>query len=170
MVVGAYEDKNINNRVLGRLKVKIVLSGEVSDLKVLGLFFAIRHKPATKFLDGQLELDSGGYVVTKPGTPQTNVLGVFSVGDVQDKNYMQAVTATNTGLSIFSTSPLHHLNFNFGTSTSAALLFFHFIWDYMFCAGNKVYLFPFLFLAGSKLCLSRLYLSISISISIYIYI
>ena len=38
-------------------------SGEVSDLKVLGLYFAIGHEPATKFLDGQLELDFGGYVV-----------------------------------------------------------------------------------------------------------
>ena len=62
--------------------MKIVLSGEVSDLKVLELFFAIRHEPATKFLDGQLELDSGGYVVTKPGTTQTNMLGVFTVADV----------------------------------------------------------------------------------------
>ena len=71
-----------NSVVLGGLKVKIVLSGEVSDLKVLGFFFAIRHEPATKFLDGQLELDSGGYVVTKPGTTQTNMLGVFTVADV----------------------------------------------------------------------------------------
>ena len=82
MVVGAYEDKIINNRVLGGLKVKIVLSREVSELKVLGLFFAIGHKPTTKLLDGQLELDSGGYVVTKPGTTQTNMLGVFTVADV----------------------------------------------------------------------------------------
>ena len=127
MVVGAYEDKIINNRVLGGLKVKIVLSREVSELKVLGLFFAIGHKPTTKFLDGQLELDSGGYVIIKPGTTQTNVFRVFSAGDVQDKNYRQVVTAAGIGLSISSTSPLHYLNFNFGTSIFAALLFFHFI-------------------------------------------
>ena len=139
-----------NSVVLGGLKEKIVLSGEVSDLKVLGLFFAIGHEPTTKFLDGQLELDFGGYVVTKLGTTQTNKLGVFSVRDVYDKNYRQVVTAAGTGLSISSTSSLHHLNFDFGTSMFAALLFFHFIWDYMFCVGNKVYLFPFLFLAGSK--------------------
>ena len=162
MVVGAYEDKNINNRVLGGLKVKIVLSREVSDLMVLGLFFAIRHELATKFLDGQLELDSGGYVVTKLGTTQTNVLGVFFARDVQDKNYRQAITAASTGLSISSTSPLLYLNFDFETSMFAALLFFHFIWDYMFCVGNKVYLFLFLFLAESKLCLSHLYLFIYI--------
>uniref|UniRef100_A0A2N9FLK0 FAD/NAD(P)-binding domain-containing protein n=1 Tax=Fagus sylvatica TaxID=28930 RepID=A0A2N9FLK0_FAGSY len=70
VVVGAYKDENTNNRVLGGLKVKNMVSGEVSDLKVSGLFFAIGHEPATKFLDGQLELHSDGYVVTKPGTTQ----------------------------------------------------------------------------------------------------
>uniref|UniRef100_A0A2N9EHJ6 FAD/NAD(P)-binding domain-containing protein n=1 Tax=Fagus sylvatica TaxID=28930 RepID=A0A2N9EHJ6_FAGSY len=97
VVVGAYKDENTNNRVLGGLKVKNMVSGEVSDLKVSGLFFAIGHEPATKFLDGQLELHSDGYVVTKPGTTQTSVRGVFAVGDVQDKKYRQAVTATGTG-------------------------------------------------------------------------
>ncbi|KAL5818898.1 hypothetical protein ACOSQ3_022838 [Xanthoceras sorbifolium] len=91
-VVEAYGDK-----VLGGLKVKNVVSGEVSDLKVSGLFFAIGHEPATKFLDGQLELDSDGYVVTKPGTTQTSVRGVFASGDVQDKKYRQAITAAGTG-------------------------------------------------------------------------
>ena len=43
--------------------MKNVLSGEVSDLKVSGLYFAIGHEPATKFLDGQMEVDSGGHVV-----------------------------------------------------------------------------------------------------------
>ena len=124
VVVGGYGDENTNNRVLGGLKVKNVLSGEVLDLKVSGLFFAIGHEPATKFLDGQMELDSGGYVVTKPGTTQTSVPGVFAAGDVQDKKYRQAVTAAGTGLSISSISPLHHLNFDFGASMFAALLFF----------------------------------------------
>uniref|UniRef100_A0A2N9HDC2 FAD/NAD(P)-binding domain-containing protein n=1 Tax=Fagus sylvatica TaxID=28930 RepID=A0A2N9HDC2_FAGSY len=97
MVVGAYKDENTNNRVLGGLKVKNMVSGEVSDLKVSGLFFAIGHEPATKFLDGQLELHSDGYVVTKPGTTQTSVRGVFAARDVQDKKYRQAVTAVGTG-------------------------------------------------------------------------
>uniref|UniRef100_A0A7N2L3Z3 Thioredoxin reductase n=1 Tax=Quercus lobata TaxID=97700 RepID=A0A7N2L3Z3_QUELO len=100
-VVGAYGDENTNNRVLGGLKVKNVLSGEVSDLKVSGLFFAIGHEPATKFLDGQLELDSGGYVVTRPGTTLTSVHGVFAAGDVQDKKYRQAVTAAGTAQLFF---------------------------------------------------------------------
>ena len=105
-VVEAYGDQTLNNRVLGGLKVKNLVSGEVSDLKVSGLFFAIGHEPATKFLDGQLELDSDGYVVTKPGTTQTSVRGVFAAGDVQDKKYRQAVTAAGTGLSLSLSPPL----------------------------------------------------------------
>ncbi|XP_042494637.1 thioredoxin reductase 1, mitochondrial [Macadamia integrifolia] len=94
-VVEAYGDGA--KGVLGGLKVKNVVTGDVSDLKVSGLFFAIGHEPATKFLDGQLELDSDGYVVTKPGTTQTSVGGVFAAGDVQDKKYRQAITAAGTG-------------------------------------------------------------------------
>ncbi|PNX95263.1 thioredoxin reductase 2-like protein, partial [Trifolium pratense] len=93
-VVEAYGDGE--NKKLGGLKVKNVVTEEVSDLKVSGLFFAIGHEPATKFLDGQLELDSDGYVVTKPGTTKTSVEGVFAAGDVQDKKYRQAITAAGT--------------------------------------------------------------------------
>ena len=105
VVEEAYADET-NGRVLGGLKVRNVVTGEVSNLKASGLFFAIGHEPATKFLGGQLELDSDGYVVTKPGTTQTSVRGVFAAGDVQDKKYRQAVTAAGTGLS-------HALSFDF---------------------------------------------------------
>ncbi|CAA7408025.1 unnamed protein product [Spirodela intermedia] len=82
---------------LAGLKVKNLATGELTDLPVSGLFFAIGHEPATKFLGGQLELDSDGYVVTKPGTTKTSVEGVFAAGDVQDKKYRQAITAAGTG-------------------------------------------------------------------------
>ncbi|KAH0851709.1 hypothetical protein HID58_094528, partial [Brassica napus] len=82
----------------GSRHVKNVVTGDVSDLKMSGLFFAIGHEPATKFLDSQLELDEDGYVVTKPGTTKTSVVGVFSAGDVQDKSYRQALPAAGTGL------------------------------------------------------------------------
>ncbi|XP_058186973.1 thioredoxin reductase 2-like [Rhododendron vialii] len=95
MAVEAYGEQG--KEVLGGLKVKNLLTEEVSDLKVSGLFFAIGHEPATKFLNGQLQLDSDGYVVTKPGTTETSVHGVFAAGDVQDKKYRQAVTAAGTG-------------------------------------------------------------------------
>lgn len=92
VVVEAYGEK-----VLEGLKVKNVVSGEVTDLKANGFFFAIGHEPATKFIAGQLELDAEGYVVTKPGTTHTSVKGVFAAGDVQDKKYRQAITAAGTG-------------------------------------------------------------------------
>ncbi|KAF7130725.1 hypothetical protein RHSIM_Rhsim10G0191100 [Rhododendron simsii] len=94
MAVEAYGEQG--KEVLGGLKVKNLVTEEVSDLKVSGLFFAIGHEPATKFLNGQLQLDSDGYVVTKPGTTETSVRGVFAAGDVQDKKYRQAVTAAGT--------------------------------------------------------------------------
>ncbi|KAL2928046.1 Thioredoxin reductase 2 [Bienertia sinuspersici] len=97
VVVEAYGDEEKENRVLGGVKVKDVVSGEVKDVKVSGLFFAIGHEPATKFLGNQLELDADGYVVTTPGTTKTSVKGVFAAGDVQDKKYRQAVTAAGTG-------------------------------------------------------------------------
>lgn len=93
--VEAYGEESKN--VLGGLKIKNSVSGEVSDLKVSGLFFAIGHEPATKFLNGKLELDSDGYIVTKPGSTHTSIPGVFAAGDVQDKKYRQAITAAGTG-------------------------------------------------------------------------
>lgn len=83
--------------LLSELKVKNLKTGIVTDLEVSGLFFAIGHEPASKFLGGQLDTDSDGYVLTKPGTTQTNVPGVFAAGDVQDKKYRQAITAAGSG-------------------------------------------------------------------------
>ncbi|KAF5828022.1 NADPH dependent thioredoxin reductase [Dunaliella salina] len=83
--------------LLGGLKVKNLVTGAVTDLEVNGLFFAIGHKPATDFLEKQVELDEDGYIKTKPGTTQTNIPGVFAAGDVQDKKWRQAITAAGTG-------------------------------------------------------------------------
>lgn len=72
-------------------------TGERREIEANGLFFAIGHKPASDFLEGQVETDSDGYIVTKPGTTQTSVSGLFAAGDVQDKKWRQAVTAAGTG-------------------------------------------------------------------------
>lgn len=66
-------------------------------MQAAGLFFAIGHEPATKFLEGQLSMDAENYIITKPGTSETSIPGVFAAGDVQDKKWRQAVTAAGTG-------------------------------------------------------------------------
>lgn len=85
----------------GKLLTGVVVednrTGERRTLQASGLFFAIGHQPNTEFLRGQLELDEGGYIVTRPGTPCTSVEGVFAAGDVQDKTWRQAVTAAGSG-------------------------------------------------------------------------
>ena len=79
------------------VRLRDVRSGEVGDLALDGVFVAIGHTPNTSVFRDQVELDEEGYVVTKPGTTQTSVPGVFAAGDVQDKHWRQAITAAGTG-------------------------------------------------------------------------
>ena len=72
-------------------------SGQETTLDITGFFVAIGHKPNTDIFKGWLEMDETGYLITKPGTPLTNVEGVFACGDVQDKHYRQAITAAGSG-------------------------------------------------------------------------
>jgi thioredoxin reductase (NADPH) len=72
-------------------------TGEMSRIDVEGAFVAIGHKPATELFDGQVKLDTDGYIEVEAGTTRTNVPGVFACGDVMDKIYRQAVTAAGTG-------------------------------------------------------------------------
>ena len=80
------------------VKLKDTIAGNESTLELGGLFMAIGHTPATKFLNGQLELDVKGYIKLKdPYRSTTNVEGVFAAGDVVDSVYRQAVTAAGMG-------------------------------------------------------------------------
>ena len=72
-------------------------TSKTEDIKVTGFFVAIGHKPNTDIFKGQLEMDDAGYIITEGKTTQTNYPGVFASGDVQDKEYRQAVTAAGTG-------------------------------------------------------------------------
>lgn len=70
---------------------------EYYDLAIDGFFLAIGHQPNTAFLNGQIELDDEGYIITKGVTSETNIPGVFAAGDVADPRYRQAITAAGMG-------------------------------------------------------------------------
>ena len=78
-------------------KLKNVVTGEVTDVSAHGVFIAIGHAPSTELFQGQVDMKDSGYIKTKPGTPQTNIPGVFAAGDVTDETYRQAVTAAGMG-------------------------------------------------------------------------
>ncbi len=82
------------------MRIKNVKSGASEDIKLMGVFIAIGHKPNTDLFVGQLEMESG-YIVTKGGregnATATSIPGVFAAGDVQDHAYKQAITSAATG-------------------------------------------------------------------------
>jgi len=93
IVTDVLGDKSISGIQLLDKKTK-----EESTLNCGGLFVAIGHTPNTAFLNGQVELDEKGFIVTpKPWRTATSVEGVFAAGDVMDPYYKQAVTAAGTG-------------------------------------------------------------------------
>lgn len=83
--------------LLKTIVLKDLKSGATTEQPCNGLFFAVGHVPNTTFLGGQVTLDADGYILTKPGTTRTSVDGVFAAGDVQDKQWRQAVTAAGSG-------------------------------------------------------------------------
>ena len=87
----------IGESVVEGIKIKNNLNNEVSVLKITGLFIAIGHTPNTDIFKGLVEMDDSGYIITDKTSTKTNIHGVFAAGDVQDKDYRQAVTAAGTG-------------------------------------------------------------------------
>jgi len=79
------------------VRVRDLNTDEIRELPAQGLFVAIGHDPNTKLFLDQLDHDQAGYLVTKHGSTETNVEGVFAAGDVVDHTYRQAVTAAGSG-------------------------------------------------------------------------
>lgn len=82
--------------VVTGVKLRNVKTNEISERPIDGFFLAIGHIPNTKVFQGQLDLDPDGYIVSHGGA-RTNVTGVFHAGDVQDRTYRQAITASGAG-------------------------------------------------------------------------
>lgn len=90
-------DEVLGDTVVEGLRMVNNQSGEKEEIAITGLFIAIGHKPNTDLFKGQLDMDDTGYLITKGKSTKTNLPGVFASGDVQDKEYRQAVTAAGTG-------------------------------------------------------------------------
>ena len=87
----------MGENVVDGLKIRSNLTDDVSELKITGLFIAIGHSPNTDIFKGIVDMDDSGYILTDKTSTKTNIPGVFAAGDVQDKDYRQAVTAAGTG-------------------------------------------------------------------------
>ena len=79
------------------VRIKNTKTGEKVEVPISGFFVAIGHQPNSDIFKGWIDMDETGYIRTIPGTSKTNIEGVFAAGDVQDKNYRQAVTAAGSG-------------------------------------------------------------------------
>ena len=79
------------------VRLRNLKTGAISEHSTDGVFIAIGHEPNTQFLEGQLPMDSRGYLLVRPGGTATDVRGVFAAGDVVDAVYRQAVTAAGMG-------------------------------------------------------------------------
>lgn len=90
-------DEVIGEQVVEGLRMVNNETGEKSTIDITGLFIAIGHKPNTDIFKGQLDMDETGYLITAGKTTKTNLPGIFAAGDVQDKEYRQAITAAGTG-------------------------------------------------------------------------
>ena len=90
-------DEVLGDQVVEGLRMVNNQSGEKEDIAITGLFIAIGHKPNTDIFKGQVDMDDTGYLITEGKSTKTNIPGVFASGDVQDKDYRQAVTAAGTG-------------------------------------------------------------------------
>ena len=79
------------------VRVRHLLTGDITDIACAGFFVAIGHAPASELVKDQLPLHNGGYVQVEPGSTRTAIPGVFAAGDLTDHIYRQAVTSAGMG-------------------------------------------------------------------------
>ena len=91
-ITGTKDPKTVTGVTLKNIK-----SGAVTKRRIDGVFIAIGHAPATELFKGQLEMNAGGYLITKPDSTATSIPGVYAAGDVKDETFRQAVTAAGMG-------------------------------------------------------------------------
>ncbi|WP_422089370.1 thioredoxin-disulfide reductase [Tenacibaculum ovolyticum] len=90
-------DEVLGKDVVEGVRVVNNQSGDKNEIAVTGAFIAIGHKPNSDLFKGVLDMDDVGYLITKGKSTKTNLPGVFAAGDIQDKEYRQAVTAAGSG-------------------------------------------------------------------------
>jgi thioredoxin reductase (NADPH) len=96
-ITNAVVDEVLGEGRVSGVRLRDTRTGETWELEADGVFAAIGHDPNTELFLDQLDHDEAGYLVTKAGSTETNVAGVYAVGDVQDHVYRQAVTAAGSG-------------------------------------------------------------------------
>ena len=87
----------LGEKTVQGVRIKNTKTNTVQEISVSAFFVAIGHQPNSDIFKPFLTMDETGYIQTEPGTTKTSVEGVFAAGDVQDKNYRQAVTAAGSG-------------------------------------------------------------------------
>ncbi len=90
-------DEILGDKKVEGVRIKNNKTQETQEIPISGFFVAIGHQPNSDIFKGWIDMDETGYIKTVPGTTKTNLEGVFAAGDVQDKNYRQAVTAAGSG-------------------------------------------------------------------------
>lgn len=87
---------DVSKNIVTGVRLRNIVDDVVTEQEVDGFFVAIGHIPNTKAFGKQLDLDEDGYILSHGGA-RTNVVGVFHAGDVQDRTYRQAITASGAG-------------------------------------------------------------------------